>query len=127
MSNARRAERAAKSEMHMSDDTFFALSGQVHDAYVKLDDVLAHTLRMSADMIDTARTIGLAPEQGQKLFKRFHGCIDTMMQSREQLLGAHLEATKIRMKTNQAERADGCYSPWSALEEKQADALRLVA
>ncbi|WHO38340.1 hypothetical protein PMI04_017550 [Sphingobium sp. AP49] len=127
MSNARRAERAAKNELQLSDDAFFNLSGQVRDAYVKLDDMLSHTLRMSADMIDTARTIGLAPEQGQKLFQRFHGCLDTMMQSREQLLGAHLEATRIRMRTNQAERADGCYGPWNALDDGQGDALRLVA
>ena len=57
MSNARRAERAAKSEMHMSDDTFFNLSGQVRDAYVKLDDVLAHTLRMSADILCACRSM----------------------------------------------------------------------
>lgn len=127
MSNPRRAVRAAKSEMHLSDETFTQLSGQVRDAYVKLDDMLSHTLRLSADMIDTARTMGLAPEHGQKLFQRFHGCVDTMMQSREQLLGAHLEATRIRMRTNQAEQADGCYGPWNALDEGKADGLRLVA
>lgn len=127
MSNSRRAERAQQNELHLSEESFSQLSAQVRDAYIKLDDVLSHTLRLSADMIDTARNIGLAPEHGQKLFQRYHGCVDTMMQSREQLVGAHREATRIRMRTNQAERADGCYGPWNAIEEGKGDSLRLVA
>lgn len=111
MTNTRRAERASRSTLYLSEQQFQALTGQVQTSYEKLDELLSHMLRMNADMIDTARTAGLEPEKGQRLFRRLHTCVSDLVVSREDLVGAHLEATKIRMRTNQAERADGCYPP----------------
>lgn len=125
MTNQRRTERASRSELHLSEDQFQDLSGQVRVSYEKIDDLLAHMLRMNADMIDTAKTIGLEPEQGQRLFKKISVCVTDLVQGREDLVSAHLEATKIRMRTNQAERADGCYlpRPWQA---SSPEGIRLV-
>jgi hypothetical protein len=97
----------------------------VQTSYEKLDELLSHMLRMYADMIDTARTAGLEPEKGQRLFRRLHTCVSDLVVSREDLVGAHLEATKIRMRTNQAERADGCYTPRPFAEGHDAG-IRLV-
>lgn len=111
MTNSRRAERASRSTLHLSEEQFQALTGQVRQSYERLDELLAHMLRMNADMIDTAREAGLEPEKGQRLFRKLNSCVSDLVVSREDLVGAHLEATRIRMRTNQAERADGCYPP----------------
>lgn len=111
MTNLRRAERASRSTLHLSEEQFQSLTGQVRQSYEKLDELLAHMLRMNADMIDTAREAGLEPEKGQRLFRKLNSCVSDLVVSREDLVGAHLEATRIRMRTNQAERADGCYPP----------------
>ncbi|WAC25148.1 hypothetical protein [Blastomonas sp. SL216] len=125
MTNQRRAERASRSALYLSEEQFQALTGQVQTSYEKLDELLAHMLRMNADMIDTARTAGLEPEKGQKLFRKLNTCVSDLVISREDLVGAHLEATRIRMRTNQAERADGCYSPRPLIEGHQ-NGIRLV-
>lgn len=125
MTNSRRAERASKSTLHLSEQQFQELTGQVQTSYEKIDELLSHMLRMNADMIDTARTAGLEPEKGQRLFRKLNTCVSDLVVSREDLVGAHLEATKIRMRTNQAERADGCYSPRPFVEGHGAG-IRLV-
>lgn len=122
--NARRAARALDAKMILGRENFLRLTRQMNNTYVKLDETLAHTLRMTADMIDTAQQIGLEPERGQKLFKRLAKCSDSMMATRDDVIAAHLEATRIRMRTDQAETADGCYPyPYGQVEEK----LRVVA
>jgi len=124
MPNERRAARAAQAELYLGHENFVRLTAQINQAYVKLDDTLAHTLRMSADFIETAQSIGLEPEQGQKLFRKLTTHAQTVLGSRDELIAAHLESTRIRMRTDQAERADGCLPPpWGQEEEK----LRIVA
>ncbi|MCB2013590.1 MAG: hypothetical protein R3E11_09970 [Sphingobium sp.] len=109
MSKEMRMARAAQSKLNLDDATFFSLTGQLKEAYAKLDGALSQTMRLNADMIDTAQRIGLEPETGQKLFTDFSDCIDTMMVSRQKMVTAHTRATGIRMKTNQAERGTGCW------------------
>lgn len=130
MSNARRAARAAESPLHLDRADTAALTGQVNQAYAKLDAALAHTLRLQAAMIETGTKMGLEPETGQKLFKALNQTVNTMMVSREELLASHLQATKIRLRTNQAETADGCL-PWpppgGGIETEANRHLRAVA
>lgn len=123
MSTSQRAERAANPEFHLGRERFLELTGQLHETYFKLDGTLAHSLRMTAAMIDTCVEMGVEPEKGQKLFVDLNKFNDGMITSRGDLLSAHREATKIRMRTDQA-TADGCLPwPWGQEEEK----LRVVA
>lgn len=124
MPNERRAARAADSSLILGRQKFLTLSRQMNETYVKLDQTFVHTLRLTADMIETAHVIGLEPEKGQKLFQGLTACTDGMMMTRGNLIAAHLEATRIRMRTDQAETADGCPPPpWGEV----GDGLRIVA
>ncbi len=127
MSKEARAARAAQSELKLGNQRFLELTGQVKTVYDRIDGALAQTLRLNADMIETAQEIGLEPEVGQKLFVELNDCVGTMMMSRDKMVAAHTRATGIRMRTDQAARADGCW-PWptGSAEEKVA-ALRSVA
>lgn len=123
MSNLRRADRAANSELYLGREHFQKLSQQMKEAYQKLDGTLAHTLRMTAEMVDTANEIGLEPEKGQKLFRNLTNCSASMMNTRDELITAHLEATRIRLKTDQAETDAGCYPIFFEIKEP----LKVVA
>lgn len=126
MTNARRADRAAKSHLVLGRANYLRLTRQMNETYVKLDAALAHTLRMAADMVDTAQQIGLEPEKGQKLFVRLAQCSESMLASRNAVVAAHLEATRIRMRTDQAVTADGCYpDPYPHGQEDKG--LKIVA
>lgn len=121
MSNPRRAERAANSELHLGRERFLQLSQQMMEAYEKLDGTLAHTLRMTAEMVDTAHQIGLEPEKGQKLFRNLTSCSNSMMNTRDELIAAHLESTRIRLQTDQAETDAGCFpNPFRHMGQLQA-------
>lgn len=111
MSRESRAARAAQSQLHLSNERFIALTTQVQSVYERLDGAMVEALRLNANMIETAQEIGLEPEVGQKLFGEFTECVGAMMVSREKMVAAHTRSTGIRMRTNQAARADGCY-PW---------------
>lgn len=128
MSKEMRAARAAASNLYLDDKTYGDLTQKVKEAYDRIDGALAHTLRLNADMIETAQQIGLEPELGQKLFVDFNDCIDTMMTSRQKMVAAHTRATGIRMKTNQAETGAGCWSYMrTQSSETMATPLRSVA
>jgi len=127
MSRETRAARAANSSLRLSDQKFHQLTGQLRQAYQKLDGTLMDTLLLNAAMIETAQEIGLEPQVGQKLFADFTDCVTTMMESRQKLVAAHTRATAIRMRTTQAERADGCWPyPGGGIdqEEKRVSHLR---
>lgn len=109
MSRETRAARAASSDLRLTDQRFHQLTGQLRDAYAKLDGTLIDTLLLNAAMIETAQEIGLEPEVGQKLFADFNDCLVTLMDGRQKMVSAHTRATAIRMRTSQAERADGCW------------------
>jgi hypothetical protein len=111
MSQESRAARAAQSRLHLTNERFVALTTQVQSVYARLDGAMVEALRLNANMIETAQEIGLEPEVGQKLFGEFNECVGAMMVSREKMVAAHTRSTGIRMRTNQAARADGCY-PW---------------
>ena len=128
MSNARRAARAAENALHLDRADTVRLTGQVNLAYEKLDAALAHTLRLQAAMIETGTKMGLEPETGQKLFKQLSQTVNSMMTSREELLASHLQATKIRMRTNQAATSEGCLPyPPPQIETDASSHLRAVA
>lgn len=128
MSKEVRAARAAQSQLNLSDQRFLTLTTQVKQVYDRIDGALAQTLRLNADMIETAQEIGLEPEVGQKLFVELNDCVGTMMVSREKMVAAHTRATGIRMRTSQAARADGCW-PWLSgnIDEPKITHLRPAA
>ena len=124
MPNAQRAERAANAKFHLGRERYLELTGQLRETYEKLDGTLSHALRMTAAMIDTCQEMGLEPEKGQKLFIGLSKFSEGIIANREELISAHLEATKIRMRTDQAVTNDGCYPwPFGEVEEK----LKIVA
>lgn len=104
-----RKQRADKSELYLGHERFLEINGALRETYERLDSTLAHSLRMMAAMIDTAHEIGLEPERGQKLFRKLQTFSGNVMSSREDLISVHLEATRIRMRTDQAVVSDGCY------------------
>lgn len=104
-----RKQRAMNSELYLGHERFLELNGQLRETYARLDDTLALSLRMMASMIDTAQEIGLEPERGQKLFRKLQTFSGNVMSSREDLISVHLEATRIRMRTDQAVVSEGCY------------------
>jgi hypothetical protein len=122
-----RKERATKSELYLGHDRFVELNGALRETYERLDGTLAHSLRMMAAMIDTAQEIGLEPERGQKLFRKLQQFSGNVMSSREDLISVHLEATRIRMRTDQAVVADGCYPNPFPRSAEQEERLRVVA
>lgn len=111
MSHENRTARAATSKLRLSEQRFHSLTSQVRQVYERIDGALVQTLKLNADMIETAQEIGLEPEIGQKLFAELGECFGTMIASRERMVAAHTRATAIRMRTSQAARADGCW-PW---------------
>lgn len=111
MPQIQRANRSAKSELHLDYRRGKALTDQIKTIYANLDAAVVETLRLNANMIETARDIGLAPEKGQKLFNGLNKCATTMIESREEFITAHRTATGIRMQTNQAETDWGCLPP----------------
>ena len=123
MPETKRKERAASSELYLGHQRFLELNGALQETYERLDGTLAHSLRMMAAMIDTAQEIGLEPERGQKLFKKLQNFSGNVMSSREELISVHLEATRIRMRTDQAVVADGCYPYYPyKIDDGQAEA-----
>jgi hypothetical protein len=104
-----RKQRAETNELHLGHQRFVELNGALRETYERLDGTLSQSLRMMAAMIDTAQEIGLEPERGQKLFRKLQTFSGNVMSSREDLIAVHLEATRIRMRTDQAVVADGCY------------------
>ena len=127
MSEEYRATRGDRNKLDLDDKTFFDLSTKIRNAYELLDGALSHTLRLNADMVDTAQRIGLEPETGQKLFAEFSDCLGTLMDSRHKMLAAHTRATSIRMRTNQAERGFGCWELPSGHDDGKQISLRAVS
>jgi hypothetical protein len=128
MSKEVRAARAARSSLSLSDRKFHQLTGQLRDAYAKLDGTLIDTLLLSAAMIETAQEIGLEPEVGQKLFADFNDCVGTLMDGRQKMVAAHTRATAIRMRTTQAERSDGCWPlPGGGIQQEDTGVSHLRA
>jgi hypothetical protein len=131
-----RKERADTAELYLGHERFLELNGALQETYERLDGTLAHSLRMMAAMVETAQEIGLEPERGQKLFRKLQNFSGNVMSSRDDLISVHLEATRIRMRTDQAVVADGCYpyKPYGieteqtvAVDQMQGRNLRAVA
>jgi hypothetical protein len=97
--------------MHLSDRRFTSVTTHLRQVYERIDGALVETLRLHAEMIETCQEMGLEPEVGQRLFAELNECVGTIVESRQKMVAAHTRATGIRMRTNQAARADGCW-PW---------------
>ena len=104
-----RKQRADNAELYLGHKRFVELNSALRESYSQLDSALAHSLRMAAAMVETAQEIGLEPEKGQKLFRKLQAFSGNVMSSRDDLIAVHLEATRIRMRTDQAVVAEGCY------------------
>ena len=78
-------------------------------------------------MIDTAQEIGLEPERGQKLFSKLTKFSSGVLSTRDDLIASHLEATRIRMRTDQAVTDDGCYPNPFPTGGEEEEKLRVVA
>lgn len=88
----------------------------LNQAYEMLDAVLAHSLRLSAKLVETGHAMGLDPKSGQKLFTVMSAHTETMIQSRAELLSAHQQAHRIRLRSTLRDaRMWGC--PY--IEEKE--------
>lgn len=123
-----RKQRAESSELYLGHERFVELNGQLRETYERLDGTLAHSLRMMASMIETAQEIGLEPEKGQKLFRKLQTFSGNVMSSREDLISVHLEATRIRMRTDQAVVAEGCYPYYPyKIDDGQSEAAHRAA
>ena len=125
MSNAMRRDRAAKSELYLGRKRFLELNSQLQETYAHLDSAISQALRMTASMVDTAHEIGLEPEKAQKLLRKLGAFNNNVLDSRDELISAHLEATKIRMRTDQAVTSEGCFP--SPFEGQRSDTLKVVA
>jgi hypothetical protein len=119
--------RAENSELYLGHERFVELNGALQETYERLDGTLAHSLRMMAAMVETAHEIGLEPERAQKLFKKLQDFSGNVMSSREDLISVHLEATRIRMRTDQAVVSEGCYPNPFKKSAHHDEGLRIVA
>lgn len=98
----------------------------LHQAYELIDAAMIHTLRTSASLIEKGRSIGLDPKSGQKLFDEMAACTGAMVESRQNLVAAHQQAHRIRMRSTAAHvRMLGC--PWGSLEEGEVAAPAKLA
>lgn len=126
MSKTMRASRAAAAQkLHLTDTRFEELTAQLRGVYETLDSALVRSLRLHADMVETAQEIGLEPEEGQKLFVECTSCTGAIVDSRKRMVDVHTRATIIRMRTNQAERGWGCWDGMT--QEEPVKQLRSVA
>ncbi|WP_157801216.1 hypothetical protein [Sphingobium sp. LB126] len=89
----------ADHRMPLNRNTAQAVVVDLNMAYAKLDDVLAHTLRASANMIEVGRTMGLDPLSGQKIYSDLTRCTNAMLESRQSLVEAHAKAHRIRKRS----------------------------
>lgn len=95
----------------------------LNQTYEALDAAMAQAFRASANMIETGRRIGLDPKSGQKLFTDLAACTGAMIESRQNLVAAHHQAHRIRMRSTAARvQMAGC--PW-ALGEENGEAVRV--
>lgn len=120
-----RNERAKRADYHIDDATYERLSSQIQDSYLKLDATCCHVLRMGADFIETAEAIRMRPELTQKLIGKSVKMLESIKESRADLVSYHLTATTLRMQTNQAVRGTGTFE--RPRGEHDAPELRSVA
>ena len=89
--------------MPLTKDAAQAVVIDLNKAYAQIDDVLAHTLRASANMIDVGRSMGLDPLSGQQIYADLGRCANAMLESRESLVAAHKKAHRFRKLSEMAD------------------------
>ena len=82
--------------MPLTKDAAQAVVVDLNKAYAQIDDVLAHTLRASANMIDVGRSMGLDPLSGQQIYADLGRCANSILEGRESLVAAHNKAHRFR-------------------------------
>lgn len=90
----------------VTHERFISLSDQILGTYNRIDKALAHTLRLSSELVETADEMGLEPQVGQALFADLTNCVGSMVLSRQQFLKVHRRAHSIRKNTTVA--WEGC-------------------
>ncbi|NWK95026.1 hypothetical protein DM806_04945 [Sphingobium lactosutens] len=84
----------------------------LNEGYVKLDDMIAHTLRLGTMIVETGKASGLDPLSSQKLYASLADCAANMVRSRGDLVSVHQQAHKIRMRSTSADvHLWGCTIP----------------
>lgn len=117
-------KNASQPLLPLSDERFQSITNQIFGTYANIDTALAHTLRLSGDLVETAQEIGLEPNVSQALFADVSVCLGTMLQTRKEFLKVHRRAHSIRSRTTKA--WEGC--PFSLDEEPVAPpVLRAVS
>jgi hypothetical protein len=85
----------------------------LQEGYAKLDEIIAHTFRLGATIVETGSAAGLDPLSGQKLYARLADCAANVLKGRDDLVAAHQQAHKIRMRSTQADvHLWGCTTPY---------------
>ena len=121
-----RNERAKKARYHVTDEQFHRLTDKIKGTYSRLDQTRCDALRLEAELLEVAEEIGLEPKLTQEIITRSSICLETMRDTRKNLVAVHNFTTGIRMQTNQAERGVGCYGSLDKADESKPD-LRVVA
>lgn len=89
--------------MPLTKDAAQAVVVDLNKAYAQIDDVLAHTLRASANMIDVGRSMGLDPLSGQQIYADLGRCANAILEGRESLVAAHKKAHRFRKLSEMAD------------------------
>lgn len=109
--------KAHDSRLNLDRNDCQAIATGLQEGYAKLDDALAHTLRLSASLIETSQAIGLDPLSSQKLYASLSDCAAHMLRGRENFVTAHQQAHKIRMRSTAADvHLWGCTGPMGVVE-----------
>lgn len=96
----------------------------LQEGYAKLDEALAHTLRLGAVMVETGKAVGLDPLSGQKLYSSIADCAASMIKSRDDLVAVHQQAHKIRMRSTAADvHLWGCTGPVGTIQAEPETAV----
>lgn len=98
------------------------------EGYVKLDDAIAHTLRIGTMIVETGKAAGLDPLSSQKLYASLAECTANMVKSRGDLVAAHQQAHKIRMRSTASDvHLWGCTIPRIAAVPSMDDRSAVAA
>lgn len=107
--------------LHIERDDCQVIVTGLNQGYSMLDDALAHTLRLSATIVETGKAAGLDPLTGQRLYASLAQCAANMVRSRDDLVTAHQQAHKVRMRSSSADVVLwGCTGPLSQSEAEVA-------
>ena len=117
----------ANDRLPLTKEKAQAVVFDLNKAYAQLDDVLAHTLRASANMVEVGRQMGLDPLSGQKIYADLGRCTNAIIEGRQSLVSAHAKAHRVRKLSEMAdEDMFGCPRGSKTDRAEKAPVLREV-